>query len=149
MSEKPLAAAVKMLSLRLYSTAELHCKLLAKGYDPAEIERTLGELQRRGYLNDAALCDMIYRKYHAACMHSGRAIIARLKARGLDDALIRATMQEYADLDESRAALNLLYKRYRNPEQVDPAKWMRYLAGKGFSYEIIRQAAKLLNDPIM
>lgn len=149
MSEKPLAAAVKMLSLRLYSTAELRCKLLAKGYSPAEVELTLDELQRRGYLNDATLCDMIYRKYHAACKHSGKAIIAKLKARGFDDALIKATMQEYADLDESRAALNLLYKRYRNPEQVDSSKWMRYLAGKGFSYAIISQAARLLNDPIM
>lgn len=144
-----LSAAEKMLSRRLYSAGELRCKLLDKGYSHGDIELALENLLQRGCLNDALLCDMVYRKYHTACRHSHRYIIAKLRARGFDDQTIQTTLKEYADLDESQAALNVLRKRYTRPEALAPAKLVRYLAGKGFSYEIITQAIRLLNEPIM
>ncbi len=138
-------AAMKLLMRRMYSIQELHSKLVVKGHSEIAISHVILELSQRGYLDDTALCDILFRKYSSIRKYSIKQIIAKLKLRGLTMETIQSIMNQYEGINEIDAALNLLRKRYLNPQTVDHAKIVRYLLSKGFSYSVIHQATQSIS----
>lgn len=136
-SKDILKAAVNILSRKLYSEYEIRCKLSSKGYTTTSIDIAIKELTKRGYIDDAALCDILIRKYYNASKYSQNYIILKLKGRGLDEHLIDSTLNKYTDFDEFTAAINALKKRYSNPETIETVKVTRYLLSKGFSFNTV------------
>ncbi|GBG54796.1 regulatory protein RecX [Sporomusaceae bacterium FL31] len=140
-----LRTAIKILSLRMYSVHELRSKLVSKGYSSADVDHSIDELTRRGYLDDIALGELLFNKYHHACKYSIKQIIFKLSSRGLDSQTIDHVLTQYNSIDETNAALNLLRKRYLNPQSVEPAKIIRYLSSKGFPYHVINHVTILFD----
>lgn len=144
-NNEPLRTAIKILSQRMYSVQEIRNKLLSKGYSSPDIDHTIAELTRRGYLDDTALAELLFNKYHRACKYSIKQVVLKLSSRGLDSQTIDNVLTQHNSIDETNAALNLLRKRYLNPQSVEPAKIIRYLSSKGFPYHVINHITVLFD----
>ncbi|MGB6839103.1 MAG: RecX family transcriptional regulator [Microgenomates group bacterium] len=78
-----------------------------------------------------------------------RALFAELRQKGIDRDLIKEILDE-AEIDEEKIACQLLekkrYKWEKLPKLEAKKKMSEFLARKGFSWEIIKQAIKEFTD---
>lgn len=137
--------AVAYLAQREHSRAELGRRLARHAADPDEIPPLLDELVRRKLLSDEryaeARANTLARKFGAA------RIAWELRAKGVADAAIaQATRATRADeLTRARAAWA---KRFGNPARrpAERAKQIRFLQGRGFSFDTIRRVISGRDD---
>lgn len=132
------AKGLRLLARREHSRAELLRKLSGPDVDPAELEALLDEFQRDGSLSEARLAEQMV---HAARGRYGvRRVAEKLRGKGVgDDTLAQAAeVLRQQDLDSARSAWR---KRFKSPPATlqERAKQARFLAGRGFSGEVIRQ----------
>lgn len=132
------AKSLRLLARREHSRAELARKLRGPDVDPAEIEALLDELQGDGSLSESRLAEQMV---HAARGRYGvRRVAEKLREKGVgDDTLAQAAeVLREQDLDSARSAWR---KRFKSPPATlaERAKQARFLAGRGFSGEVIRQ----------
>ncbi len=125
---RPEQAALRALRAADRSRAELEARLARQGVAEAERRRTLDELERLGYLDDA---------------RTAKLRAARLAERGYGDAYIRADLQRrglaaeaaLAELEpESRRAAHLVAERGAG---ASTATW---LARRGFGEDCLEAA---------
>ena len=130
--------AAYLLSVRMYSTAELRKKLLAKEYPFPEVRAVLEDFTRKGYLNDALYAENLCSSLTARG-DGKRKIAARLRSKGIDPELIGEVLRKLdGDIPEEDAAWQALQKKritlLRETDlQKRKEKAVRYLAGHGFS----------------
>ena len=150
-----LVAVVEILAKRLVSTAELRSKLAAKKlFSPAEIDDAVLAVKRMGALHDDFLAEDVARSYRSRGYGPARIRMA-LKKRGIapelieqaiegtDDAFSFSTKRDEAvearDEDAENAFSALRRKApqlLREPDvRKRKAKAVRFLVGRGFSYE--------------
>lgn len=146
MNEHIVEAAVKFLKVRNYTRHELVRKLLNQGYEEAAVEKAVEYVAKRGYLNDAALCDMLLERYAASGKYSAQEIYYRLKNRGLATSLINEKLENW-DVDlEFQAAVKIVRKCLNNKDQQDLHKIVRRLARKGFKAVTVSKVLAHLQD---
>ncbi len=93
-NESAQAAAVRLLSMRAYSRAELSERLSRRGYAPDEAASALDRLEQLGYIDEEAYAESLVRRY-AAKGYGVRAIPAQLRAHGLPSEAIDRAMSGY------------------------------------------------------
>jgi regulatory protein len=130
--------AVKWLAQREHSRAELERKLARYADEPAQIPGLLDELARQKLLSDdryaEARANVLARKFGVA------RIERELRAKGIDrsaiDQVVRAARA--TELERARAAWR---KRFGTAptNSAERARQIRFLQGRGFSFEVIRQ----------
>jgi regulatory protein len=132
--------AVKLLAGRPKTRARLAQALLARGHLKDEVDAALTRAQQLGYLDDRRYAEARAR----AALSEGRApkgIVHKLAADGVDEhvaeAAVSAAAQE-AGYDPKAAAQALVRKR----RLIGP-KAARFLAGRGFSEDVIRTVVRL------
>lgn len=124
---------MKLLATRDHFRLEIEQKLRVRGYEGDEITATLAELERRGYLNDAAAARAYVRGRVAK--GNGRArLAAELGVRGVTGELAREVLAELVPEDDTEAARAAA----RRTSTKDPAALARRLERKGFSGKAIR-----------
>lgn len=136
-------AALRFLTRRLHSRAELSQKLRRAEYPEALIAETLDDLTRLGYLDDARFAQT---RALAAMQHKQigqrRAKIELLKTGVRDEVASRAVAEVYADSDSTAVARKLAEKQAPRLKKLPPDVARRRLAGmlqrRGFDYEAIR-----------
>ena len=127
--------ALRFLTRREHSRAELAGKLAPHAESPQALEAVLDHLAQRKQLSDERYAETrthwLSRKYGAAKIRQD------LKEHGVADAVI-ARVSADGDLDKARA---ILARKYRAPVSTreEKAKRARFLQSRGFSYEIIRK----------
>jgi len=129
--------AMQLLARREHSRAELARKLAVHAETPEEIETVLDELAKRGMLSDARFAEM---RTHILSKKFGVARIAQdLRARGVSDELAGKAV-DGAKASEVERARIAWAKRFRSPpaNALEKAKQMRFLQGRGFSFDTIR-----------
>jgi len=134
--------ALRHLTRREHSRAELARKLAPHAESPQALELLLAELAQRKQLSDERFAETrahwLSRKYGAAKIRQD------LKAHGVADAVIARVSTE-GDLEKAKA---ILARKYRNAATTreEKAKRARFLQGRGFSYDVV---ARLLfgSDP--
>lgn len=133
--------ALKYLAAREHSRAELTRKLAPYAESADEVQRVLDELESRGYLSAERFAEsVVHRK-------AARYGVARLKAEltqhQLPEDITRSVTQALRDSELERAQA-LWTKRFGSVAQspTELAKQMRFLAGRGFSGEVIRRVVK-------
>jgi regulatory protein len=138
-ANKPcLPAAVKLLAVRDYSEAELRARLVRQGHPAEAIEAAVGELRRRGYLDDEKLGRHLLARYLAGGQHGRRGIGQRLERKGLEPAVVETLLAEQADEEEEyERAAALAAARFPVAKAGDFARIGRYLAARGFADEIV------------
>jgi regulatory protein len=127
--------ALRFLTRREHSRAELAGKLAPHAESPQALEALLDDLTQRKQLSDERYAEgrthWLSRKYGAAKIRQD------LKEHGVADAVIERVSAE-GDLEKARA---ILARKYRAPVSTreEKAKRARFLQSRGVSYEIIRK----------
>ena len=127
--------ALRLLTRREHSRAELARKLAPHAESPQALDALLAELAQRKQLSDERYAETrahwLSRKYGAAKIRHD------LKAHGVADAVIARVSTE-GDLEKAKA---ILARKYREPAATreEKAKRARFLQSRGFSYDVIRR----------
>lgn len=128
--------ALRLLSQREHSRAELAAKLRPHCEASDELAALLTDLEAKGWLDDKRASDsLVHRK-------SGRFGAARirqdLQAKGLSPELIASAL-EGLQASESMRALSVWQKKFGTPAPTpaERAKQMRFLLARGFSASVV------------
>jgi regulatory protein len=137
--------ALKYLAAREHSRVELERKLRPHEEEPGQVEAALDELEAKGLLSQARFVESLL---HRKSARFGAARIRHeLNAHQLDtDAVAQAVSQlQASEFERARA---LWQKKFATPatEPEQRAKQMRFLAGRGFSPEVIRRVVRGADD---
>jgi len=130
--------AIAHLAQREHSRAELARKLARHAGDPDEIPPLLDELVRRKLLSDDRYAEV---RANALGRKFGAARIAwELRAKGVGNAAIAQATREVRATELSRAR-EAWVKRFGRPPRgaAERAKQIRFLQGRGFSFDTIRR----------
>jgi regulatory protein len=134
---KTRQTALRLLSLRDFSEAELGARLRAKGCTSAAIEGVLEEFRERGYVDDVRYAERQAAYLVREKLYGDRRIEARLLEQGLARETVRqALTSARRELPEARALALRLEKESRSRDgDTDPKQKRRLfqrLVGRGF-----------------
>jgi regulatory protein len=145
--------AFRLLAFRPRSEKEIRQKLRLKGAGNKLIEQVVEELKEKGLIDD--------QKFAASWAESrisnrpmGKFLLRReLMQKGIKKETIEGVIEKaYSEEDEVELARNLLQRKaktYKNLEDVKTKKrMMDFLLRRGFSYEVVRQAIKDIDELI-
>jgi len=108
-----------------------------QGVAQALTERVFDRLVEKGYVDDEKFTRYWVENRSLTKGASRRKLIAELRAKGVDQAIIGAMFEATERSDEDELRKVITKKRARYP---DDQKLMVYLAGQGFSYDDIKRA---------
>ena len=130
-----------MLARREHTRAEMTRKLSPHSESPEQVEQLLDMLVARGWLSETRFAES---RANALARKFGSGKIAYdLKSRGVsDDVIERALEQTRArELANCRAAWEKKFGALPQ-DAAERGRQMRFLAGRGFSAETVRQVLK-------
>ncbi len=135
-------SAIYSLAMREHSRHELKNKLLKKDFaEDVDLDKLLDELEESDYLSDQRFTESFIR-YRVARGQGKVKIINDLKMRGVRVSLIRNAMQE-TDIDWFQLVKEQREKKFGSHipnEFKEKARQMRFLSGRGFDVDTIRQS---------
>lgn len=138
----PMDRALRLLTQRGHSAAELMTKLRRAGIPERTAEATINECRRLGFIND----ELFARDCAAmlAARGCGRLKIrADLKRRGVAEQSAEAIAElEESELERAIEAAQFkrrLLNREKDPRKLREKLW-RFLLGRGFTPDIVRDA---------
>ena len=152
-AERMRAAALRLLSRRAHTRAELRRKLRLRGFGGGALESLLDRFTEIGYLDDAAAARAWARHRLEARPMGRRLLEEELRARGVAAPLVRAVLEEYyGEGEELRLALRAARKRLGalggGEDPRARARLLRHLQGRGFPAGVcFRAAAEALGAP--
>ena len=125
--------------------AWLRARLLPHAGDADELEGLLDDLARRGWLSEARFIEQLTtvrrRKFGAA------RILHELREKGVSGPALEAAGARLRE-SETEAARAVWRKKFGAPPRTlqERAKQARFLAGRGFSAEVVRRVLKGAED---
>lgn len=133
--------ALRLLSGREHSRAELERKLAAHEQEPGQLARVLDELQARDFINEQRVVDSVLHR------RSGKLgalrIRQELQAKGLDNEKVQAALASLKSTELARAREVWARKFESLPtDAAQRGKQARFLAARGFDGEVV---ARLLS----
>ena len=139
--------ALRYLSQREHSRAELERKLARHVEDSdaalaqTRIAQLLDELAALDLLSETRVAESVARSH--ASRYGSRRLKQTLLAKGLDAALVTATVEQTRSTEFERAS-QIWRRRYGQPaaSAAEKARQMRFLAGRGFDAEVIRRVLR-------
>ncbi len=137
--------ALRLLSGREHSRAELEQKLKAHEEVPGELRQALDELQAKGFISEQRVVESVIHR-RAARLGAGR-VKQELQAKGISTEAVAEAVAQLRDTELQRAR-EVWRKKFGEPA-ADPAgraKQMRFLASRGFGAEAIRRAVNSSED---
>ncbi|MPS49472.1 recombination regulator RecX [Methylobacillus sp.] len=133
--------ALAYLARREYSYQELLHKLSPHAGEEDNLPALLEDFKKRGWLSDTRYTEQIV---HARKGRYGSLRVAHeLRQHGISDELIGKAVAEMAT-NELEAATAVYRKKFPQPPQSreEWAKQARFLQGRGFGFEVIRQVLR-------
>jgi len=143
-----LGTALKLLGHRARSEAELRRRLEAKGFAAAEIDSAVARLQELRYLDDEAFAgskaDSLLHSEH----QGPRRVLRKLEALGVDgEVASEAVASAQEGRTERELALQALKRRRPRVDSGSPhedrVKAARWLLGRGFPEDVVRELLRL------
>jgi len=149
-------AALRLLERKPHSVADLRRKLYKRKFGKALIDPLLEDLQRVGLLDDLNLSrDYCASRLDASPPVGRRRVLQELRRHGIPPDIANQALEEIWDAQEREMILELAREAARRKLRLirkdeDPRKkrdkLYRYLAGRGFDTEIIRDVVPQLLD---
>ncbi|HJP15001.1 MAG TPA: regulatory protein RecX [Nitrospinota bacterium] len=133
--ERLEASALRIVTLRSHTRAELRKKLRAKKYPGEDIDTLLDRFERNGYIDDGAAARSWVRRRLQARPMGRRAMAAELRGIGVSTEIAEAALAEgYGEGGEAESALRAAEKRLRVLDGKDKLRdrLLRFLMGRGF-----------------
>jgi regulatory protein len=150
--KRALASALRILTLRDLSVAELKRRLKDKGISDALVEETVDRLEKSGYLDDRRFA----RQWADSAIRNGRGYGPRLRLdlmrRGVHEEIVADVLASLAvEYDETETLTALLSRKYAgfNPATAadrEKRRVMQYLQRRGFSTTAIFHAFHKTED---
>ena len=146
----PVTAAreycLNLLAARPMTRAELHKKLIGRGYEQDVADQVLNRLDEVGLVDDAAVAEVYVRSRHNYQGMARKALSIELRRKGVaDDVVAEAVSAVDAEAEEARAR-ELVRKRLRGTVPADEVAMIRRLVGmlarKGYSAGLAYQVVK-------
>jgi regulatory protein len=133
--------ALRLLSGREHSRAELERKLGPHEEEPGQLRRVLDDLQAKGFIDHRRVAESLVHR-RAAKLGAAR-IRQELQAKGLDADLVAETVAglRASELQRARDAWR---RRFEQPpaDAAERAKQARFLAARGFDGDVIRRVLR-------
>ena len=138
--------ALRLLSQREHSRAELVRKLSPHEEVPGELAQVLDDLHAKGFIDEARVLESVV-NHRASKLGNGR-IKQELQAKGLAPESVAQAMLDLKDSEFARAQ-NIWQKKFGTPatDANERAKHYRFLLTRGFSSEVVRKVVKLSGAP--
>ena len=130
--------ALRLLSVREHSRAELERKLKSFEEEPGALAQALDELQAKGFIDEQRVIESVL---HRRVAKLGMARIKQeLQGKGLDPQAVGEALAGLQASERERA-LAVWRKKFGAPplDALAAAKQMRFLASRGFGAEVIRR----------
>ena len=118
------------------------CKLL--GFSPEYIDEIIEYLEENGYLDDEKYVMKYILNIIKLKKKSVQEIRFDLLRRGIEEQIIEKYITEELRIFELKSAIELAKKKYKDCNDV--LKVRKYLAGKGYSKEVIKKAIDSLGE---
>ena len=130
--------ALRLLSQREHSRAELERKLAPHEQEPGELAKALDELQARDFISDERTIESVIHR------RAGKLGTARLKqelaAKGLSGEAVDEALAQLKDTELERAREVWRKKFGAPPRDVqERSKQVRFLITRGFTAEVVRR----------
>ncbi|MEJ5239626.1 MAG: RecX family transcriptional regulator [Anaerolineales bacterium] len=143
--EQALQYALRLLSYRARTQAELRQRMQQHGWSEAIIEGTLERLRQNGLLDDADFAHAWVENRQTFRPRGARLLRQELRRKGLDEHIIQEALDE---VDEEAAAYAAARPRAQRLRGLDSRlfrqKLIAYLTRRGFSFEIADSVARNL-----
>lgn len=140
-----LATALRLLSYRPRSTAEMRERLARRGTPPHLQEETLQRLREMGLLDDEAFARSWVESRQRTSPRGRRLLARELRAKGIGGEAARRSL---AHLDEEEAAYRAAARRAPALAGLPYDQFQRrlgdFLLRRGFSYETVRHTVRRL-----
>lgn len=139
------ARALRMLARREHSRLEMQNRLSSRGADDEEVRSLLDEFEANGWLSEQRFVDAVVqtrrRRFGTA------KVLRELKDKGVSEEGLAAARDVLRE-DELETARSVWNKRFgEQPSTLaERAKQSRFLAGRGFSPEVIRKVLDWRDD---
>ena len=130
--------ALRLLSSREHSRAELERKLASFETEPGTLARALDELQAKGFISEQRVIESVVHR-RAARLGTAR-IKHELQSKGLDPLAVSEALAGLKSSELARA--QEVWRKKFGTSPVDAhaaAKQMRFLATRGFGADVIRR----------
>lgn len=137
--------ALRLLSGREYSRAELERKLVSFEEEPGSLSLALDDLQAKGFISEARVIESVIHR------RAGKLGLMRirqeLQGKGLDPEAVASALSGLKTTERERAR-EVWRKKFGEPaaDAQEVAKQMRFLASRGFGGDVIRQVVKGASD---
>ena len=138
---KAFNKALDYISRRKHSEYELYEKLIRKDIDKKVIATVCAKLTGLGYLDDLDFTESYVRDRKLMKPRGKRMLQMELKKKGVASEIVDMVLNGLSQDDEIDEAVRLIEKKYRG--EVDRDTLYRYLAGKGYDYDVIKSAFEL------
>jgi regulatory protein len=140
--EKFYNKALKFLSYRPRSEKEIIDKLKTKKAPEDVIKKVIKKLKEYKFVDDLEFARWWVEQRTTINLKAWRVIKFELKQKGIGEEIIQDS--EIKAKDDLRIAQKLALKRMERYKNIDKKearlKLMRYLASRGFNYDIIKQS---------
>ena len=130
--------ALRLLSGREHSRAELERKLAAHEEEPGQLARVLDELQAKDFINEQRVVDSVVHRRSGKL--GAMRIRQELQSKGLDQDKVRAALGQLKSTELARAREVWARKFEALPtDAAQRGKQARFLAARGFDGEVVRR----------
>lgn len=132
--------ALSKISYAQKTSFEVEKLLKENDFSADTIEKTIDFLNEYEILNDEIYVKSYVADKHNIARWSKNKIRYSLKAKKINEDLINIYLDQISDEDEYENAYNFAVKKARNDFSIEnKQKVYRYLAGKGFDFDIINK----------
>jgi regulatory protein len=137
--------ALRLLSGREHSRAELERKLQSFEEEPGTLAQALDELQAKGFISEQRVIESVLHR-RAAKLGTAR-IKQELQGKGLDPLAVSEALAGLKGSERERAQ-EVWRKKFGSPpaDAQAAAKQMRFLAARGFGGDVIRRVVAGADD---
>jgi regulatory protein len=152
MNDHVRESALRLIAQREYTSHDLHQKLTSKfpGSGPA-IAEVMQEFQKKNWISDERFCENYIENKVLNGSLGPFQITQKLKLKGIDESLVKAHLEKHFPAeDQATTARTLAEKKHREilsrgknePHQAVQQKVMRYLVGKGYSFDVAKRVVE-------
>ena len=132
------ARALRLLSAREHSRAELERKLAGFEVEPGSLALALDELQARGFIDEQRVVESVL--HRRAAKFGAARIRQELQGKGLDPDAVRAAVTALGGSELERAREVWRHRFAQAPaDAAGYAKQVRFLLSRGFAPETVRR----------
>jgi regulatory protein len=141
--ESAYQRALNLINFRPRTEEEIRQNLQRHNLEEEIIQYVLRRLKENGLVNDAGFAQNWVENRAELRPRSRRALAYELKQRGVDSAIIEQTIDQVDDSAMAYQAAQRQAHKIKNMEWREfRLKMLRFLAQRGFSYEVSAEAAR-------